>query len=278
MYKAGSVARLLQAYIVAAVIAVGALAWRWRANSGGRGGEWTMEGRFSAAVGAGVGLVALVHLAAPFPYDDYQTFLFPTVAALIAGVFARILPDAAEEQRAWCGAVALAGLLGVAGSPALQNMFLGGQDRIWWRVRGTPQLVTLRRAAEVVKGLAGPDRLLLTQDLYLAVEAGLRVPSGMELGPFSYYPDWPTGRAVSRCVLNRERLEAILVAGDANVAAFSGYGLAIESPKLDPVPRSERLLNLVESRYQRVAEIPAFGQAGTGLTIYRRRAAVEGGR
>jgi hypothetical protein len=159
-------------------------------------------------------------------------------------------------------------------------MFVGGQDRIWWRVRCTPQLVTLHRAAGIVKGMAGPDGMLLTQDLYLAVESGLRVPPGMELGPFSYYPDWPTGRAVSRCVLNGERLEAILSAGVANVAAFSGYGLAIRSPELSPVPGPERehLLGMVDAKYERVTEVATFGQASTGLVIYRRRAGGEGGK
>jgi hypothetical protein len=275
-YKAGSVARLLQAYTVAAVVAVAVLACRFSAGSLRAAGEWRLEDRFSVAAAAGLAVVALVHLAAPFPYDDYQTFLFPCAAAILARAIAGSLPDSDEEQRVWVAAVALAALLGTAGAPSLQNMFLAGQDRIWWRVRTEPQIVALRRAAATVKGMAGSGDVLLTQDLYLAVEAGMRVPSGLELGPFSYYPDWPDGLAERRRVVNRERLEAIMATGEARVAAFSGYGLAVESPRLTPVPEAERrrLLEVLGRRYEMAVEVPAFGQAGTTLSVYRRR---EGG-
>jgi hypothetical protein len=112
--------------------------------------------------------------------------------------------------------------------------------------------------------------------LYLAVEARMRVPSGLELGPFSYYPAWPTALAEKRRVVNRERIEAIMASGEAPVAAFSGYGLAVESPKLTPVPEAERrrLLGVLGGKYELAAEVPSFGQAGTVLSVYRRR---EGG-
>lgn len=276
-YKAGSVARLLQAYLVAAAAAAGLLAWRFGRRDGEAGGGWSLEDRFSAAAGVAIGLVAVVHVAAPFPYDDYQTFLYPCAAALLARAFAGALPEDGERQRAWVGALALAGFMGVAGAPSLQNMFLAGQDRIWWRVRAEPQLLALRRAAGMVKGMAGPDRMVLTQDLYLAVEAGLRVPSGLELGPFSYYPEWPSGRASGCRVVNREGLERILESGEARVAAFSGYGLSIESPRLTPVPAAERerLMGILGRRYELAGEVPGFGQAGTGLAVYRRRADAE---
>lgn len=278
LYKAGSVARLLQSYIVAAVVAVFVFAWR-RAAVGARG-EWTAEGRFAVAAGIALGLPALVHVAAPFPYDDYQTFLFPSAVALLASLLAGLLPERAEAQRLWVSAVALAALLGVAGAPALQNMFLAGQDRIWWRVRTTPQIVTLRHAAKAVRDLAGSDGLLLTQDLYLAVEAGLRVPIGLELGPFSYYPGFTTAKAARLRVLNTERMETLLSSCEARVSAFSGYGLAVESPTLKPIatPERERLLGIVESRYERALDLPGFGQAGTGLTVYRLRLGMEDGR
>jgi hypothetical protein len=276
LYKAGSVARLLQAYTVAAVVAVAVLAWRFRSGSAGVPDQWRVEDRFSVAAAAGLALVALVHLAAPFPYDDYQTFLFPCAAAILARALAGSLPDQDGQQRVWLAAVALAALLGTVGAPSLQNMFLAGQDRIWWRVRSEPQVVTLRRAAATVRAMAGPSDLLLTQDLYLAVEARMRVPSGLELGPFSYYPAWPTALAEKRRVVNRERIEAIMASGEAPVAAFSGYGLAVESPKLTPVPEAERrrLLGVLGGKYELAAEVPSFGQAGTVLSVYRRR---EGG-
>jgi hypothetical protein len=137
--------------------------------------------------------------------------------------------------------------------------------------RETP-LRSLRKAAGLVRELAGPDRLLLTQDLYLAVEAGLAVPAGLELGPFSYFPDWPDEKARECRVVNRRMMEEILRTTPARAAAFSGYGLAIRSPSVTELdPREQRALwREVERRYRPVREIAGFGQGGTTLRILAR--------
>jgi hypothetical protein len=279
MYKGGAIARLCQAYFVAVAAAVCLAGWRIARPAGaGLSGGLTPEGRFAAAAAAALGLVALVHLSAPFPYDDYQTFLFPAAAALLAAVALRSLPAGVSTQPL-LGVLLLIGIVSVGASPVVQNWFVRGQDRIWWRMRREPPLCVLRKAASDVRRLAGEGRTLLTQDLYLAVEARMEVPRGMELGPFSYYPDWPRDRSDRRNVLNRDALAATIASCDAAVAAVSGYGLAIRSPDLTPVPDAERaeLLDAILARYEPAGEVADFGQAGTRLQLYRRRAAASSG-
>jgi hypothetical protein len=60
--------------------------------------------------------------------------------------------------------------------------------------------------------------VLLTQDTYLAVEAGRRVPAGFELGPFGYFPDLDDATAARCHVLNRAGMLQALRQTDAPVA------------------------------------------------------------
>ncbi len=114
-----------------------------------------------------------------------------------------------------------------------------------------------------------PSGLLLTQDTYLAVEAGLRVPAGMELGPFCYFPDMPREKAERLHVLNREMLRELLGTCEATIAAFSGYGLAIRCPEITQLPVDEQaeLWTIVEAHYESTATIEDFGQADTVLRV-----------
>ncbi len=130
-------------------------------------------------------------------------------------------------------------------------------------------LQRLGQAADLVRPLAGSNGILLTQDTYLAVEAGLAVPNGLELGPFSYFPGWPRARADACHVLNRESMRELLLGTDASVAAFSGYGLAIESPAVKPLGEAEQkdLWRIINGRYRLHTEMEHVGQAGTRLRV-----------
>jgi hypothetical protein len=225
-----------------------------------------------AALWTGAALATLAHLAAPFPYDDYQVFVYPAFAAGLACVLAGM----AREGRMlrWVKlTVASVCVLASAGSPMLQDWFVGERDRIWWPIKTQTPLGQLRAAAREIRQTAGGgEKVLLTQDPYLAVEAGMDMPRGLELGPFSYFPDWPREKAEACHVLNRDMLRELLDTCEAPVAAFSGYGLAIRCPEVMALSEAERdaLWEVVMRRYALVREIPAFGQAATTLRILRR--------
>ena len=107
----------------------------------------------------------------------------------------------------------------------------------------------------------------------MAVESGLRVPKGLELGPFSYFPEMESDRAAACHVLNREMLHEILATCESPVAAFSGYGLAIRCPEITQLPIDEQteLWRVVESRYEQVSTETPFGQADTTLRVFSRK-------
>jgi hypothetical protein len=266
-YKAAFILRTAHAYFVAMALLL--VTWFARGLAP-KPDAASIRPPLRVPLACAVILISLLHFMAPFPYDDYQAIVFPLLAVLVAVGLAPLLQRAALR---WL--LLLLCLMASFSSPRCQEWFAAPRDRIWWPMRSQSALAQLRATAATLREAAGPDRLLLTQDTYLAVEAGLDLPAGMEMGPFCYYPDWTRAQAETCHVLNRDMLTELLATTPASQAAFSAYGLSIASPAVQPIPPDEtrRLQALLESRYALTATIPAFGQAQTTLKLYQQQAA-----
>jgi len=215
--------------------------------------------------------VSLVHLGAPFPYDDYQVFIYPFFAIAVALMIA-------DEARGTGGkwimlAVLVISLASAVSSPVNQDWFIEGRELIWWRTKDKPPLVKLRATAARIRTLSKPDDLLLTQDPYLAVEANRALPHGLEMGQFSYFPDMTREQAGKLNVLNRDTFAELLQNCAAPLAALSGYALAIQSPQITPVAPADKALleEIILKRYEVFDTVKNFGQASTDLRLYRRK-------
>ncbi|MDD4736088.1 MAG: hypothetical protein PHP44_08280 [Kiritimatiellae bacterium] len=275
--KAGFLSRLVQGYYPAAVLTA-FLVIVWLVSRKRQGPALGKRVGAGLLWSAGLAMTA-VHLAAPFPYDDYQVMVMPVLTgAVVCSLTGRLAEWSFwnPARRVWLLlALGFACVLSAGSSPVLQDWMVIGRDRIWWRMKDRPDVLKLRDAGRELKADLGGDRLLLTQDTYLAVEADARVPHGMEMGPFCYYPEFTSAEAAAAGgVLNREALLTILRSAEAKVAAFSGYGLSIRSPdvtELTPAEQTE-LRGALEAFYEPVRTVPDFGQGHTPLTIYQRSA------
>jgi hypothetical protein len=161
-------------------------------------------------------------------------------------------------------------------SPLAQEWLVVRQDRFWVIKKPVSDVAKLRQVGRDIRALAEGDSRLLTQDLYLAVEADMRVPDGLEMGPFSYFPELGDAEAARYRVLNKRGLSELLASAPCSVAAFSGYGLAIRSPVMDEVPAPDVQLfwSLLGKNYDRVQEVPDFGQQCTTLQVLKKRSPV----
>jgi len=271
VYKAGFISRFVQAYYLAACLAVFVLLFRWF-----RPAEKPEDGDtpryFNIMTWSAALAITTVHFSAPFPYEDYQAFVFPVFAAALAISLVRYLTGAKADERVARATLVVIFLVSIAAafsSPVNQDWFVRGRDRIWWRLKDESALQKLRDVSAWVAEHAGSDRTVLTQDTYIAVEAGLDVPAGLEMGPFSYFPDFSREKAETLHVLNREMMRELLENTPARVAAFSGYGLSIACPEVAEVPREEwlEMWDIILQRYQAVFEADHFGQAHTPLVL-----------
>jgi hypothetical protein len=275
LFVAGSVSRCVRGYLPLALLtSVLTVAWL-----GTRRCAADTRPRMDAPAGPLLWLLAFVavfgvHLVSPYPYDDYQVPVMPLLAAAVA-VWLFRLPSMASLRAAtvvWA-VIAAAGLAAFA-SPINQDWFVIRQDRFWVVTKPHPDLARLRQVGRWIRESTPADTPLLTQDIYLAVESGRRVPPGFEMGPFGYFPGLDDAQADTCHVLNRAALERELATTVAPLAAFSGYALTIGAPSMRELPAADRqaLWQVVERRYERLESVPDFGQGHTPLTLWRLRA------
>lgn len=278
VYKVGFLSRLLQAYFVAFAIGVSIIIVKWaRARIPT---ATTVSGSTTASPGTAIMrmlwtsiiAITLIHFLAPFPYDDYQVFVFPMLALAIASAAVRLVGQCGVL---WLTMGILVVSLGAAGSsPLNQDWFIQGRDRIWWLVKDRSPLQKLRDTAALIRKETQPGDELLTQDPYLAVEANLKLPRGLEMGQFSYFPALTDNQASNLHVFNRAGFEHLLRTTEAPLAALSGYALAIQSPEVTPLTPEDQAMftKIVTDRYASITNVPCFGQAYTTLKIYRKKA------
>ena len=237
----------------------------------GMGVAFMVRGRrFGAsAVGEGLPLVAklaaagflavfAVQMLAPFPYEDYQVPVMGLLAVFAALAFSG---DAALPDRGLKPLLVLGLAWACAfGSPLLEKWTTNGQDRFWTLKKKMFELEQLRDAALTIEAADPGGDTLLTQDLYLAVETGRRVPEGLEMGPFS--------------MLSDARWRELLESAPCPVAALSGYTFAIDAPRCDEVPVDTQLeyWNILKKHYDLLVKEESFGQNATTLLVLKRKA------
>ncbi len=222
-------------------------------------------------LGLGFAAVFCLQLSAPFPYDDYQVPVMGLLTVLIVAAFARRV--ACPTRAMWFVAF-VAGLASFT-APMLQEWATYAQDRFWSQKKEMTELAKLREIGRELNALDPGGTTLLTQDLYLAVETGRTVPHGLEMGPFSYFPDMETAQAQAVHVLNRELMDRLLESAPCSAAACSGYAFAIAAPACGEVPFDEqmRLFGLLKKNYELRGSEPNFGQNATRLLLLTRTCA-----
>lgn len=216
-------------------------------------------------------ILTAVHLAAPVPYDDYLVpSLLPAAMAVATGLAALPSGDTFRRRFALLALLAAA-VVGMGGAAVAEGWIVIRQDRFWLTVKEEPDILRLRRAAETVRSVTvekGLPRVLWTQDIYLAVEAGMRVPRGLEMGPFGLTaaadaPDAPWAP------LRTDRLAETYA--EAGVAARSGYTFLLNAPRMTDLrqggTRDALLDGLRRAFPEDVAVFPDFGQQHTTLTV-----------
>jgi hypothetical protein len=271
LFIAGSISRCLRGYLLLALFAAALVAWRlWSPRRVETAAEQAGP-RWPTLWLASFAAVFAVQLLSPYPYDDYQVPVMPLLAAAVAVGAVCVTSAVLRPALAW---VAVAGAAMAAfSSPINQEWFVLRQDRFWVVKRTPSDLAKLQQVGKLIRESSPPDRPLLTQDTYLAVEAQRRVPAGFEMGPFGYFPDLDDATAARCHVLNRVGMLRTLRQTDAPLAAFSGYALAIGAPAMRELPDDAQaeLWQAVADRYDRIESIADFGQGATKLGIWRLR-------
>ena len=274
LLRAGFLSFLAQGYpaLVAAAAILAAVACRTRGAGGGARGPADPSRALYAAVVASFALLTLAHFLVPFPYADYNTPAMPLAAVALAVPLGGLVARAG--LRPWrVGLAALAASLAfVAASPWPMKWVDGEQHLFWFHSSLDSSLARLRRAGRVVREQNPAGKPIFTQDAYLAVEAGVPVVRGFEVGPFSIFPGLSDEEARERRVHNVATAERAIREADFDIATVSGYTFLIGCPSTEPLPESDRL-RLLDALFARCGGKPVyhesrFGQQNTELDIF----------
>ena len=198
--------------------------------------------------------VFLLQMFAPFPYEDYQVPIMGVLAVAAAATFSECAFADAKMKTLLALGLAFACSFG---SPLLEKWMTNGQDRFWSIKKEKCELQQLRDVAKRIEAADPGGRELFTQDLYLAIETGRKVPQGLEMGPFSMLTD--------------AQWMKLIASQNCKVAALSGYSFAIDPPKCDEVPVARQLKywELLKRRYRLVDKEEYFGQNQTTLLVLK---------
>ena len=225
-----------------------------------RGFCWMALAAFAAAF--------LVHVSAPFPYDDYQTPIMPLAAIAASALFW----SAADELRQGplLFAFAVAAALFAFTSPMNESWLVLRKDRFWVEKKAKPDVWAMHLTARDVDVMFPPGEPLLTQDAYLAVDSGRSVPPGFEMGPFGYFADLSDDEARRFHVLNRNLALEAVRSGRYQLVALSDYAFSMSAPELKKNDAERAVIDAaLAERYVLDCIVPDFGQEHTTLRIWR---------
>lgn len=256
VWTVGSLSRLVRWYLplfVVAGLGVSKMISRFSRSSGSDSAKahplaWTALFSFAA--------VFVVQMLAPFPYEDYQVPVMGLFAVGAVVLFVSCLSPRRDFT-------ALLLVLGTSwacsfGSPLLEKWMTNGQDRFWTLKKKKSELAQLRDVARRIEEIDPGGKELFTQDLYLAIESGRKVPPGLEMGPFS--------------MLSDEEWQKLIDSAPCVVAAFSGYAFAIEPPVCNerPIEKQISCWEALKRKYDLVDREEMFGQNATTLLVLKR--------
>ena len=220
-----------------------------------------------------------VHVLSPFPYDDYQVPGMPLLAFAVTALFWRVLPVCADESREikaqniLLPLFLLIAVLFAGTSPLNESWVMVRKDRFWVQMKEKPDILKLREVGREIAASVPADKPLLTQDTYLAVEAGRSVPPGFEMGPFGFFPALTDEESARFHVINKSLAEKTFAECGAPIAAFSGYSFAMAAPAMDKIDEMERnmLFQSLAEGYEKIDEVADFGQEFTTLAIWKKK-------
>ena len=263
VWAVGSVSRLVRWYLPVFIVLGMGVAHALMARAVGTAKDERRQTVDTMGVGVllwGFLAVFAVQMLAPFPYEDYQVPIMGLLAVYAAVNFVGC--DRSADQ--WLKLLLVLGLCFASsfGSPLLERWMTNGQDRFWSIKKEKCELAQLRDVAKRIEARDPGGKTLLTQDLYLAIETGRKVPAGLEMGPFAMLTDeeW-------------KKLLTETAPAECRIAALSGYAFAIEPPvcKERSIEQQMEYWTLLKRNYKLADREEAFGQNATTLLILERK-------
>lgn len=137
-----------------------------------------------------------------------------------------------------------------------------------WAVsfKGDGSIGRIREAVGLIGKYAGKNDSILTFNVELPVEAGLRVPVECAMGEFSYVPNMPDQVAEKYRMLNLRKLAVEIESGRHRILCMGNREFAIMAGGNPDV--AAQLKTLIDQKYLQVGSVKNYGQFNQELYIF----------
>jgi len=244
--------------------------WRggWRPALAGLG-EWPTAHLAMLCLAA---LVFLPHLALASLQTFYFVPAFPILALMAAAAVHR-LGSVLSPNPERVILPSLVGALLLIEALAFASYFPSVLNTV------DPDIRELHDVGSYLKSAVPPDKRVVTFDTSVVVEANRRVPHGLEMDVFSFWPGLKTSDARHYGVVNGEILQELVADENTGAIVVGDYDqqtLSLVAPRAEEAVSHEqepavfRLLPAMRGKYDLVKEYRSFGQFRGKIQIYLR--------
>lgn len=239
-----------------------------------RGGTWLEAVRSRQTyvqIGAITGAIFVANLVPRAMRWDYFIVCIPGIAILGGCAVARLFDNLTTLPSRRVFTATLAAML-------LFNA-LSGNHNLDVQGRNLP-LSEVYRVSEWLQENTTENDKILTLHSYISIASDRELLPGLEMGVFSYYPEWGEERATRFGVVNDTIIRRYLERAEAAAVLVTDadFGRSSTLQTLDPVERqrnNRQTLELIDRNYDFVEMIPSFGQWKENLRVYLRRSSTR---
>ncbi|MEK7485894.1 MAG: hypothetical protein AABZ60_16350, partial [Planctomycetota bacterium] len=211
------------------------------------------------------GGVALFHFGVNTGQPEYQTVLYP-IASYFVGIWGgRLLKKKPWRQSIWI--LLLIGYLAFCGFERGWRTCYGIREERWAPV---DMIRYVEKCLETTQKQHALGTKVLTMDPLPVLRRPFETFFGMEMGPFSFYPDLSSAEMNRFGVVNRQKIEYWIEQKEPDIILYTSDFFARENPSLQEMPEFWRiqLLTKIQNHYERVQSIGGYGQLHQTLDIY----------
>ncbi len=218
----------------------------------------------------------LAHFVPGAALPEYHVLNLP-----LAAIFAGWLYDKWRTSLSWEYKKALLTILVIG---LLLFSFLGARPMQWLldpRTRyfnlsgGRLPLAEASKVSQIIRDNTSSEEEIFTTHAYLALEARRDLLDGLEMGIFSFYPDWSTKRARRFHVVNFDIIKEYIRSREGKALVITDRDFTHTGIYDDPSSGTrEDLIQLIEDNYKLDFTMDNFGQFGQyedNIYVYFRR-------
>ncbi len=204
--------------------------------------------------------VTAAHLKANWFAPSYQSPVFPVLALLVGSAAGKLIHEMKSKEFAMTASVLIF-------SAGLMNPVAHGRNSL---ILGRSPVAVVKDVGRFLAQNMKPSETAAVCNALYAVEVDRKIEPGFEGSPFTFTPEWNTGKCREYNSYNAEMALSIISERKSAILVLTDDSFAVGFPGFFPVKEStrRRLMDAVQDEYRNVRIFPDITGAPGKLKIY----------